>query len=122
MNGNSVRRGRNERVSAASPLDPFLLVLLRFVADRPNGLSQHGAAATVAEAMDAPVPFVEALFASARSRGLATLQPGGGRGSKVVWRISPRGRAWLDAPRPGEDASSDQEEQSASIGKDEGPS
>ncbi|HYI24074.1 MAG TPA: hypothetical protein VD767_01575 [Thermomicrobiales bacterium] len=86
----------------ASPLDPFLTRFLAAVKQREDGVQPGAELRAVAEALDLPAPFVDALFTSARKRGL--LKPAYGRGNKVRWNVSTAGEQLIgtayDASEP----------------------
>lgn len=75
----------------ASPLDPFLARFLAAVGDSPDGFQPGAESRELATRLDLPAPFIEALFTSARTRGL--LKPAYGRGGKIRWSLSPTGEA-----------------------------
>ena len=79
----------------ASPLDAYLARFLACLIDLPDGFSPTGDATAVAQRVDVLPPFVDALFVSARTRGL--IEPFRSRSSRgrYRWQISNRGRAWL---------------------------
>lgn len=84
-----------------SPFDPYLVLFLRGIDGLPDGFAPTSHAATICAALDWPPAFAEALFVSARARGL--LEPYAARGprGRSRWQVSPRGRGWLDpAPPP----------------------
>ena len=80
-----------------SPLDPFLDPFLRAIGALPEGYAPASHGKRVAAALDVPPAFAEALFASARARGL--LEPYRVRQARgrPRWRVSARGRRWLEA-------------------------
>lgn len=77
-----------------SPLDPFLGPFLREIKTRDNGFQPVLESAEVADALDVPRAFVNALFTSAQTRGL--LKPIYGRASTVRWALSPTGQDLID--------------------------
>ena len=83
------------RTSPPSPLDPFLGEFLRRVMDLTDGYAPLSHGRAIAAALDWPPAFVEALFTSARTRGL--LEPLRTRSTRgrSRWRVSARGRAWV---------------------------
>ncbi len=85
------------RTSPPSSLDPFLGEFLRRVIDLTDGYAPLSHGRAIAEALDWPPAFVDALFTSARTRGL--LEPFRARGTRGRnrWRVSARGRAWIDS-------------------------
>lgn len=96
---------RATRPTPCSPLDPFLEPFLRHLDERTEGYAPaaHGVAA--AAALGWPPAFVEAVFVSARARGL--LEPYRDRGARgrARWALSARGRAWVE--REAEDVGAD---------------
>ena len=80
-----------------SPLDPYLESFLREVRGLAEGYAPGTHGRKVAEALDYPPAFAEALFTSARARGL--LEPYRARGTRgrSRWRVSARGGLWLKA-------------------------
>jgi hypothetical protein len=72
-----------------SPLDPYLVQFLTAIHSLPDGYQPGPETSQVAADLDFPKAFVDALFTSARMRGL--LKPQYGRGSKVRWTVSPAG-------------------------------
>ena len=73
----------------ASPLDPFLVRFLAAVQESGEGYQPGSETGQIARALDFQKAFVDALFTSARTRGL--LKPQYGRGNKVRWTVSPAG-------------------------------
>ncbi|MBA3378023.1 MAG: hypothetical protein H0T93_04000 [Chloroflexia bacterium] len=76
-----------------SPLDPFLVQFLAIVDASEDGFQPGPASANLASRMGTQRAFVDALFTSARTRGL--IKPMYGRGSKIWWTVSPVGEAFL---------------------------
>lgn len=83
-------------LSPPSPLDPFLRPFLREVEGMADGYAPISGGTNVALALDWPSAFCEAIFASARGRGM--IEPFRARGARgrPRWRVSTRGRLWLD--------------------------
>ncbi len=79
----------------ASPLDAFLARFLRHLADLGTGYSPASHARAAADATELPPPFLEALFTSARARGLIEPFRSPHARGRTRWRLSPRGRAFL---------------------------
>ncbi len=79
----------SEHIQPTSPLDPFLVQFLMQVQAGKAGYQPGPEASAVASRLDIPRAFVDALFTSARTRGL--LKPLYGRGAKIRWTISPAG-------------------------------
>jgi len=83
--------------SRPSPLDPFLGPFLKELGTLAEGYAPASHGPKVAETLDWPPAFCEAVFASARGRGL--LEPYRARGARgrARWRLSSRGTVWLSA-------------------------
>ncbi len=81
-----------------SPLDEGLQLLLRHVRGLESGFSPGRLSREAAETLDIPEAFVEALFTSARTRGLLKPIPFG-RGS-LRWTISATGERFLEGHTP----------------------
>ncbi len=75
--------------AAASPLDPFLARFLHEVGASSDGFQPGAESKVMADRLDVPLAFIDALFTSARMRGL--LKPAYGRGSRIRWQLSPAG-------------------------------
>ncbi len=74
-----------------SPLDPFLVQFLAMVDASETGFQPGPESDVLASRLDIPRAFVDALFTSARTRGL--IKPMYGRGNKIRWAVSPIGEA-----------------------------
>lgn len=72
-----------------SPLDQSLTTFLTAIEAIDKGYLPGPDANTLAAELDVPRAFIDMLFVSARTRGL--LKPSYGRGSKIVWHVSPAG-------------------------------
>ncbi len=81
-----------------SPLDPYLAQFLAMVDATEAGFQPGPESANLASRMDIPREFVDALFTSARARGL--IKPMYGRGNKVRWAVSPVGEALMRGQIP----------------------
>ncbi len=79
----------SENVAPASPLDPFLVRFLSLLQTLEDGYQPGPETGELAISLDLPRAFVDALFTSARARGL--VKPMYGRGSKIRWVISNSG-------------------------------
>jgi hypothetical protein len=75
--------------ASESPLDPFLARFLHEVGASSDGFQPGAESKLMAQRLDVPLAFIDALFTSARTRGL--LKPAYGRGSKIRWQLSPAG-------------------------------
>ncbi len=82
-----------ESSQSPSPLDPFMVTFLAIVDASENGFQPGPETSRLASRMDTQRAFVEALFTSARTRGL--IRPMYGRGNKVRWAVSPLGEALM---------------------------
>jgi hypothetical protein len=80
---------------AASPLDAFLARFLDSLAGLPDGFSPTVDAEVVAMHVDVLPAFVDALFVSARTRGLIEPFRSKNARGRYRWHVSSRGRAWL---------------------------
>jgi hypothetical protein len=78
-----------------SPLDPFLVTFLRWIEERPGGIAPAAQGPTVGIALDWQPAFGEAIFVSARARGLIEPVHGRGVATRNRWQLSARGRSWL---------------------------
>lgn len=92
---------RSAKPQPASPLDGFLDRFLRGLEQLPDGFSPIADAERIADACSLTPAFVDALFVSARTRGL--IEPFRSRSAKgrYRWKVSGRGKGWLSA-REGE--------------------
>ena len=81
-----------------SPLDPFLATFLQYVQEGPSGYVPGPQAKRCAEQLGLQVSFVEALYVSARMRGL--LKPAYGGAGKLQWQVSTEGAALIERYRP----------------------
>ncbi len=81
-----------------SPLDPFLTQFLTIVAARDQGFQPGPETAEMATSLNVPRAFVEALYTSARTRGL--VKPKYGRGSRMWWVVSPAGSNLIEQNPP----------------------
>lgn len=86
------------RPTPASPLDPFLGPFLRQIDELTGGYAPTSQGARVAAALGWAPAFAEAVFVSARARGLVEPYRGGGVRGRARWGLSARGRAWADRP------------------------
>ena len=86
---------RTMTTTPPSPLDGFLEPFLRQIRDLPDGYAPASHGRVIAASFDWPPAFADALFVSARGRGL--LEPYRARGARnrARWQISTRGRLWL---------------------------
>jgi len=82
-----------EPTHSPSPLDPFLVRFLAVVDAGDTGFQPGPESDELAARLDVPRAFVDALFTSARTRGL--LRPKYGRGNKIRWAVSPLGADFL---------------------------
>jgi hypothetical protein len=80
---------------AASPLDTFLARFLECLAARPDGFGPIVDGPTVAQQLEVLPAFVDALFVSARTRGLIEPFRAKSARGRYRWQVSNRGRVWL---------------------------
>jgi hypothetical protein len=80
-----------------SPLDSFLARFLGNVARLPDGFSLISDATRIAEVCEVEPAFVEALFVSARTRGLIEPHRSKGSRGRYRWTLSARGTNWLSS-------------------------
>lgn len=73
----------------SSPLDPFMAPFLVYIQGMESGFLPGAETRVLAAELALPEAFVEALFTSARMRGL--LKPAFGRGNRPRWIIAPSG-------------------------------
>lgn len=83
----------SEPSTTTSPLDPFLRQFLALVDAGDLGFQPGPESDVLASRLELPRAFVDALFTSARTRGL--LKPMYGRGNKIRWAVSPLGSQFL---------------------------
>lgn len=77
-----------------SPLDDFLVQFLVAIVQSERGFTPGQESSIIAKRLDVQREFVDTLYTSARTRGL--LKPAYGRGSKVVWQVSPSGLSLIE--------------------------
>lgn len=82
-----------EDAPSPSPLDPYLVRFLAVIERSESGFQPGPESASIASRMDLPRPFIDALFTSARTRGL--IKPMYGRGNKIRWAISLIGEEFM---------------------------
>lgn len=87
-----------------SPLDPFLNDFLRVIDDLAGGYAPTAHQRAVTSTLDWPNEFADAIFTSARARGMVETVRGPGTRGRSRWRLSARGRVWLAATDPADDA------------------
>jgi hypothetical protein len=90
-------RSANRTALVPSPFDPYLRQLLEWAASQPQGFTQATAAACTAADFGWQPAFADALFTSARVRGLLNPYYGKGSRGRSQWAISKRGQAWLNS-------------------------
>ena len=83
----------NNSITQSSPLDPFLAQFLSIIEANDRRFVPGPESKDIAAQMDVPRAFIDALFTSARTRGL--LKPAYGRGNKVHWKISTSGSEFV---------------------------
>ncbi len=85
----------SERSVPESPLDRFLASFLVAVDKLPDGYLHSPTSTSLADELGMQREFVDALFTSARTRGL--LKPAYGRGSRIHWKVSDSGAGFLSS-------------------------
>lgn len=80
--------------ASTSPLDEGLRRFLSLVRDLPSGFVPGQQSSDVAASLDVPEAFVEALFTSARTRGL--VKPNPLNRSRLRWTVSATGDRFLE--------------------------
>jgi hypothetical protein len=95
--GVMVMSARGSHVQPPSPLDAYLARFLGCLARYPDGYSPVADVEQVATECELDPAFAEALFVSARARGL--IEPFRAKGAKgrYRWKVSGRGTKWLAA-------------------------
>ncbi|MDP9365001.1 MAG: hypothetical protein M3Q10_12380 [Chloroflexota bacterium] len=83
--------------SRPSPLDPFIVPFLRELAVLEDGYAPAAHGPKIAATLDWPPAFCEAVFASARGRGMVEPYRTRGARGRARWRVSSRGSVWLTA-------------------------
>jgi hypothetical protein len=82
---------------AASPFDPYLYRMLSWAVQQPSGFSHPAIIRAMADEAGWQAPFAEAVFTSARVRGLIGPHYGTRSRGRVYWQVSRKGGAWLEA-------------------------
>lgn len=77
-----------------SPLDSYVEQVLRLVEASASGVPTVGLPAAIAQELEWPVPFAEAVLASVKARRLLRVNRMGARSIKLT--LSQRGASWLD--------------------------
>jgi hypothetical protein len=83
----------SERTVPESPLDRFLAAFLTAINELPDGYLPGPQSKKLAASLGMQGEFLNALFTSARTRGL--LKPAYGRGSRVHWKVSATGTEFI---------------------------
>jgi hypothetical protein len=97
MDAGDTIRGMNTTAQVASPFDPYLYRMLSWGAQRPSGFSHPAIISAMADEAGWQAPFAEAVFTSARMRGLIGPHYGTRSRGRVYWVVSRKGGAWLQA-------------------------
>ncbi len=79
-----------------SPLDPFLCQFLHAVEEISTGYLPASDRHRVTSALGWPIDFGDAIMTSAQARGMVERVPTGPGRRRVLWRVSTRGRRWLE--------------------------
>lgn len=89
------RAGKRMSTAASpSPLDPSLRRLLSFVQQLDDGFTPGAQNADAARELEVPEAFVDALFVSARTRGL--LKPHYVGRNRLRWTVSATGERFVE--------------------------
>ncbi|HET8524820.1 MAG TPA: hypothetical protein VFL82_16435 [Thermomicrobiales bacterium] len=79
----------------ASPFDPYLYRMLAWGSQQPNGFSHPAIISAMVDEAGWQAEFSEAVFTSARARGLIGPHYGTRSRGRVYWEVSRKGRAWF---------------------------
>ncbi len=91
----TVPRIKRDEVPPPAPLDPYVTILLRWIADQERGVNPNTIAKLSANALNWPLPFAEAVVTAARARRVLTLFQATTRGGYRA-TLSTRGQEWLE--------------------------
>jgi hypothetical protein len=78
-----------------SPLDPYIAQLLAWATEQPHGFTQSTATTALTE-LGWQSAFADAVFTSARVRGLLGPHFGKGSRGRSLWQVSRRGQEWRE--------------------------
>jgi len=87
---------RSDREPRPSPFDQFVLDFLTEIDRMEDGFVPGSGRSVIAEALEWPAEFAEAVFTSAKMRGFIENYRGRGRTVRPRWHVSQRGRSWLE--------------------------
>jgi hypothetical protein len=82
-----------------SPFDPYLSRFLMWGATQVHGFSHASSVRAMADDAGWQPAFGEAIFTSAQVRGLIGPHYGTRARGRVLWQVTRRGNAWLEADR-----------------------
>ena len=92
-------RGFVRTETPRSPLDPFLSQFLAAIDAMPHGYLPTSDRQAVTLALGWQVDFADAIFTSAQARGLVERVPVGHGRRRTIWRVSARGKSWVEMDR-----------------------
>jgi hypothetical protein len=82
---------------ATSPFDPYLYRMLAWGAQQPSGFSHPAVISAMVDEAGWHAAFAEAVFTSARVRGLIGPHYGTRSRGRVYWEVSRKGGVWFQA-------------------------
>jgi len=77
-----------------SPLDPYVDLVVHWIAESSGGVAANGLSSAIALQFDWPAPFAEAILVSVNGRRLLKSNQMSNR--QLRFMLSRRGQAWLD--------------------------
>lgn len=83
-----------------SPLDPFLCQFLSSLKALPNGYHPSSDRHALVAGLGWQADFVDAILTSAQARGMVERVPVTRNRRRAIWRLSSRGKSWLDSVDP----------------------
>ncbi len=89
-------RGFVRTEAPRSPLDPFLSQFLAEIDKLPHGYLPTSDRQAVTIALGWQADFADAIFISAQARGLVERVPVGHGRRRTIWRVSTRGKTWVE--------------------------
>ena len=81
--------------SPASPLDPIMVVFLEYVQSLASGFAPGVQSREAASSAGVPDALIDAVFVSARTRGLIGRDFNAKPRTRTRWIVSPRGRDFI---------------------------
>lgn len=79
-----------------SPLDPFLAQFLAAIDGLPHGYLPTADRQAVTLKLGWQADFADAIMTSAQARGLVERAPVGHGRRRTIWRVSARGKTWVE--------------------------